>query len=119
MSSSSFSNSSFSNSDDFISYSSDEDVLKDMDENDLVIFQLMAMVTSNSNDLFTSHEMEERARQCVDPTVRIQDVLDTMQSTQTLFKTLMNFTLEIINMNIKFKNLKRSRKLMEVNENLT
>jgi hypothetical protein len=27
--------------------------------------------------------------------------------------------LEIINMNIKFKNLKRSRKLMEVNENLT
>jgi len=53
MSSSSSSNSSFSNSDDFISYSSDEDVLEDMDQNDLVSFQMMAMPTSNSNDLFT------------------------------------------------------------------
>jgi hypothetical protein len=53
MSSSSSSNSSFSNSDDFISYSSDEDVLEDMDQNDLVSFQMMAMATSNSNDLFT------------------------------------------------------------------
>jgi hypothetical protein len=63
--------------------------------------------------------MEEWTRHSVDPTVRIQDVLGTIQSTPTLFKTLMDFTLEIINVNIEFKDLKRSRKLMEVNENLT
>ncbi len=90
--------------------------MEDMDKSDLVIFQMMAMATSNSNDLFTSCEMEERARQSVDPTVRIQDVL---QSTPPLFKSLMNFTLKIININIEFKDIKRSRKLMEVNENLT
>jgi hypothetical protein len=90
-----------------------------MDQNDLVIFQMMTMTTSNSNDLFTSCEMEERARQSVDPIARIQDVLGTMQSTPTLFKTLINFTLKMININIELKDLKRSRKLMEVNENLT
>jgi len=64
--------------------------------------------------------MEEWARQSVDPTVGIQDVLGIMQKhTNIIFKTLMNFTLEIININIEFKDLKRSRKLMEVNENLT
>jgi hypothetical protein len=88
MSSSSSSNSSFSNSDDFISYSSDEDVLEDMDQNDLVSFQMMAMATSNSNDLFTWCEMEEWARQSVDPTVGIQDVLGIMQSTPTLYSKL-------------------------------
>jgi hypothetical protein len=38
-----------------ISYSNstDEDILEDMDQNDLVSFQMMAMATSNSNDLFT------------------------------------------------------------------
>lgn len=117
MSSSSSSNSFFSNNDDFILYSSDDDVLEDMDQNDIVICQMMAMTISNSNYLFTSLEMEEQARQSVDPIVRIQDVLGTMQSTPTLFKTLINFTLEIININIEFKDLKRSRKLMEVNEN--
>lgn len=50
-----------------------------MDQNDLVSFQMMAMPTSNSNDLFTWCEMEEWARQSVDPTVGIQDVLGIMQ----------------------------------------
>jgi hypothetical protein len=112
------SSSSSSNSDDFISYSSDEDVLEDMDQNDFVIFQIMTMTTFNFDDLFISREMEEQGRQFVDPTVRIQDVFGTMRSTLTLFKTLMNFTLEIININIELKDLKRSRKLMEVNGNL-
>jgi hypothetical protein len=94
-------------------------LLEDMDQNDFIIFQMMAMATSSSNDLFTSHEMKQRAGQSVDPTVRIQDVFNTMQTTPTLFKTLLNFTLEIININIQFKNLKGSRKLMEANENLT
>jgi hypothetical protein len=77
MSSSSSSNSYFLNSDDFISYSnsSDEDVLEDMDQNDLVIFQIMMMTTFNFDDLFISREMEEQQRQFVDPIVRIQDVL--------------------------------------------
>jgi len=53
----SFSNSS--NSDDSTSSSSDEDILKDMNQDDLVIFQMMATMAFNTNDLYNSHKMEE------------------------------------------------------------
>jgi len=51
----------FSNNDDFTSSSSDEDILEDMDQYDIVIFQMMATTASNTNELFNSHEMEEGA----------------------------------------------------------
>jgi hypothetical protein len=38
-----------------------------MDEDDLVIFQMMAMITSNSNDFFLSHEMEDGVGQSMNP----------------------------------------------------
>jgi hypothetical protein len=60
-----------SNSDDSTSSSSDKDILEDMDQNDLVIFQLMATMASNNNDLFNSHKMEERRGQYVNSTVGV------------------------------------------------
>jgi hypothetical protein len=51
--------SSSSNNDDFTSSSSDEDILENMDQDDLIIFQLMATMASTTNDLFNSHEMKE------------------------------------------------------------
>jgi hypothetical protein len=65
------SSSSSSNSDDFTSTSSDEDILKDMDQDDLIIFQMMATMASNTNDLFNSHEMEEGRGQYVDSIVGV------------------------------------------------
>jgi hypothetical protein len=65
-----------------------------MDKNDLILFQVMATMASNTNDLFNSHEMEDKRGQSTDPTVGVQYVLGTMQTTSTLFKTLTNFTLE-------------------------
>jgi hypothetical protein len=65
-----------------------------MDENDLVLFQVMATMASNTNDLFNSHEMEDKGGQSTDPTVGVRYVLGTMRATSTLFKTLTNFTLE-------------------------
>jgi hypothetical protein len=65
-----------------------------MDKDDLVLFQMMATMTSDTNDLFNSHEMEEGGVQFVDLTVGVRDVLGTMQATPALFKTLTNFTLQ-------------------------
>jgi hypothetical protein len=59
MSTSSFSNGSSSSSDDLMSSSSDENILGDMGQNDLIIFQMIATMTSNSNDLFIPNEIEE------------------------------------------------------------
>jgi len=53
------SSSHYSNSDDSTSSSSDEDILEDVNQDDLVIFQMMATMASNTNDLFNSHKMEE------------------------------------------------------------
>jgi hypothetical protein len=53
------SSSNSSNSDDSTSSSSDEDILKDMNQDDLVIFQMMATMAFNANDLSNSHKMEE------------------------------------------------------------
>ncbi len=65
-----------------------------MDQDDLIIFQLMATMASTTNDLFNSHEMEEEKGRYVNSTTGVQDVLDMMWTTQTqLFKTLMSFTL--------------------------
>jgi hypothetical protein len=69
--------SSSSNSDNFISTSSDEGILEDMDEEDMVIFHCMA-IPCNSHELFTSREIEEVARLYVNPTVGVQNVLNTM-----------------------------------------
>jgi hypothetical protein len=49
-----------------------------MDQDELVIFQMMTIIASNSNDLFTSHEMKEEARQSTHPTIEVHDVLGTM-----------------------------------------
>jgi hypothetical protein len=76
----------FLNSDGFISSSNHENVLENMDQDDLVIFQMTTTITSNSNDLFTSHEIKEEARQSTHPTIEVQDVLGTMQITPTRFK---------------------------------
>jgi hypothetical protein len=46
-----------------------------MDQDDLIIFQLMA---STTNDLFNSHEMEEEKGRYVNSTTGVQDVLDMM-----------------------------------------
>jgi hypothetical protein len=57
MSSSNDSNVFSFNSDNFTSTSSDEELLEDMYENDLAFFQMMATITSNSNEFFLSHEI--------------------------------------------------------------
>jgi hypothetical protein len=44
----------------FTSSSSDGDILEDMDQDDIFIFQTMVVATTfNSNNLSISHEMEE------------------------------------------------------------
>jgi hypothetical protein len=70
MPSSSESDTSFSNNDHFTSTSSDEEVLEDMDEEDMVIFHCMA-IPYNSHEIFTSHEIEEGPRQSIDPMVGV------------------------------------------------
>jgi hypothetical protein len=97
MSTSSFSNGSSPNSDDLISSSSHENILGEMGQNDLIIFQMMATTTSNSNDLFISNEIEEGGGgmgQYVYPTIGVWHVLGSIQATLTLLKALANFTLE-------------------------
>jgi hypothetical protein len=56
---SSSSNGFYSSNHDFTSFSIDDDILKNINKNDLVIFQMMALMVFNSNNLFTSHEMKE------------------------------------------------------------
>jgi hypothetical protein len=65
------SSSSSSNSDDSTSSSSNEDILEDMDQDDLVIFQMMATMASNTNDLLNSHKMEEWGGRFVDSIVGV------------------------------------------------
>ncbi len=57
MSSSSESHASFSNCDHLMCTSSDEKILQDMDEEDMVIFYYK-MVACNSHNSFTLHEIE-------------------------------------------------------------
>jgi hypothetical protein len=57
MSSSNDSGVSSSNNNNFTSTSNDEEILEDMDENDLTLFQMMAKIVSNSNEFFLSHEI--------------------------------------------------------------
>ncbi len=57
--------------DHFTSSSSDEDILEDMDQDKLFIFQTMVVATTfNSNDLLISHEMEEGGNLC-GPTIGV------------------------------------------------
>jgi hypothetical protein len=64
---SSSSNGFYSSNYDFTSFSSDDDILKNINQNDLVIFQMMTLMVSNSNELFTSHEMKEWGRAMSQP----------------------------------------------------
>ncbi len=80
--------SSFSNGSYFIPYSSDEDLsLEDMDQDDLIIFQMTMLTISNSSEQVISYEMEERGSS-------VPDILDIMCTTPTLFKSLIYVTLE-------------------------
>jgi hypothetical protein len=80
--------SSYLNSDDSTSSSSHENILENIDQDDLVIFQMMATMASNINDLFNSHEMEEGGGQFFNPFVGVRNVLGMMRTITTLFKTL-------------------------------
>jgi hypothetical protein len=68
----------FSSNDDFTFTSSDEEFLKDMYQDDLMIFQMMLATSCNSNEFFTPHEMEEGMGQSMDLTIGVWDVLATM-----------------------------------------
>jgi hypothetical protein len=59
--------SSTSNNDDSTSSSSDEDILENMDQDDLVLFQMMAAMASNNDDLFNPCEMEEGGGSICEP----------------------------------------------------
>ncbi len=50
---------------------SNEDILEDMNQDDLVFFQMMATMAFNTNDLYNSHEMEEGGGQFVDLNVGV------------------------------------------------
>ncbi len=78
MSFSSSSNGSSSSSDVFILASSNEKILEDMDQDDLMTFQMMLVTICNFNEFFTSHEMEEGIRQSMDIVVSVWDILVTM-----------------------------------------
>jgi hypothetical protein len=69
VSSSSSDHSSF-NTDRFTSTSSDEQILENMDEDDMAIFYCM-VIAWNSHIFFTSHEIEDGARQSVDARVDV------------------------------------------------
>jgi hypothetical protein len=78
MSFSSSSNGSSSSNDGFISTSSNEKILEDMDQADLMIFQIMLVTICNFNDFFTSYEMEEGMGQSVDIVASVWDILVAM-----------------------------------------
>ncbi len=82
------------NSDSFTSSSSDGEIVEDMDEDDLAMFQMMDGNDNFSNEFFLSHEMEEKTSQFVNPNVGVWDVPITMWATPTIFKTFTNFTME-------------------------
>jgi hypothetical protein len=88
---SSSSDHSSSNTNHFTSTSSDEETLEDMDEDNLAIFHCME-IACNSHNFFTSHEIEEGARQSMDARIGVQNVLTSIQAAH-LFKSLTNFTL--------------------------
>lgn len=88
MSSSSDSDVSYYNNDSFTWTSNDDEILEDMDEDDLAIFQMMATIILNSNEFFRSHEMEEEMGQSMNPNVGVRDVLITMWATLTIFKKI-------------------------------
>jgi hypothetical protein len=71
----------FKYSDGFTFISSDEEILEDMGHDGFMIFQILLIMACNSNEFFTSHEMEEEVR---NPTFGVWDVLVTMQTTPRL-----------------------------------
>jgi hypothetical protein len=78
----SFSNSSF--------FSSDDEVLYDMDQEATMLFHV-GFIVYTSRYLFTTIEMEEGGGDSMDPTNGVQDVLTMLRSTLTLFKNVTNF----------------------------
>jgi hypothetical protein len=63
---SSFSNGSYSSNYDFTPILNDHDILKNINQNYLIIFQMMVLMASSSNDLFISYEMKEGMGQYMD-----------------------------------------------------
>jgi hypothetical protein len=53
----------------------------------------VVIITINVHYLLNLNELEMGAKQSVDHTIGVQDVLTTMQTTLSLFKTLTNFIL--------------------------
>jgi hypothetical protein len=76
----------------FTSTSSDEEILEDMHEDDMAIYHWM-VITCNSHNFFTSHEIEEGAGQSMDVRIGVQNILTTMWATSHFSKSLTNFTL--------------------------
>jgi hypothetical protein len=62
----SLSNGFYSSNYDFTSVLNDDVILKNINQNDLVIFQMMVLMASSSNHLFTSYEMKEGVGQYMD-----------------------------------------------------
>jgi hypothetical protein len=71
--------------------SNDDEVLYYMDQKATMLFHA-GFIVCTSKDLFTTIKMEEGGGHYVDPTIGVQDVLTTLQSTPTLFKNSTNFT---------------------------
>jgi len=62
----------------FLPQVSNEKILEDMDQDDLMIFQMMLTTICNFNEFFTSHEMEEGMGQSMDIVASVWDILATM-----------------------------------------
>jgi len=80
------------------SSSSDEKMLFNEMDQEIIMFFQCAFDVLNSEDLLNDHE-DEGTKKFVDQVARVRNALGTMQATPSLFKNLTNFTL------IKFEEL--------------
>ncbi len=72
------------------SSSSDDEVFYDMDQEATMLFHAR-FIACTFGDLFIATKMEAGGGHFVDPTNGVWDVLATLQSTPTLFKSFTNF----------------------------
>jgi len=68
--------------------------LFDDEDEEMQILMVAATAASNSCDLFQANELLLESQESVDRNVGVRDVLTTMRSTPSLFKTLTTFTVE-------------------------
>jgi hypothetical protein len=71
---------------------SDEEMLFDEMDQEVVMFFQCVFNAFNSEDLLNDHD-DEGTGEFVDWVARVEDVLATMQHTPSLFKNISNFTL--------------------------